>query len=48
MAVITIEDKGRIVWDNVPRDVAGAIETLLYKIEENLEIDMISHISDKE
>ena len=48
MAVITIEDKGRIVWDNVPRDVAGAIETLLYKIEENLEIDMVSHVSDKE
>ena len=48
MAVITIEDKEHIEWDNVPKDVAKAIETLLYTIEENLDIDMVSHISDKE
>lgn len=48
MAVITIEDKVHIEWDNVPQNVAEAIAILLYKIEENLEIDMISHISDKE
>ena len=43
---IVIENKVRVEWSNVPEDVAKAVETLLYSIEENQEINMVSHIGD--
>lgn len=46
MATIIIENKVRIEWSNVPQDVAKAIETLLYSVEENQEIDMVSRIGE--
>lgn len=46
MANIIIENKVRIEWSNVPEDVVKSIETLLYTIEENQEIDMISHVGE--
>ena len=46
MATIIIEGAVHIEWNNVSKDVAKAIETLLHSIEENLETDMISHVSD--
>ena len=46
MANIVIENKVRIEWSNVPEDVIKAVETLLYSIEENQEIDMASHVGD--
>ena len=46
MASIIIENAVRIEWSNVPQDVVKAVETLLYTIEENQEIDMVSHIGD--
>ena len=48
MAKIIIENKVQIEWDNVPQDVVKAVETLLYAIEENQEIDMVSHIGEVE
>lgn len=48
MATIIIENKVRIEWSNVPDDVAKAIETLLYTIEENLDLDIVSCLDDKE
>lgn len=48
MATIIIENKVRIEWSNVPDDVAKAIETLLYTIEENLDLDIVSCLGDKE
>lgn len=47
MAKIIIENKVQIEWDNVPQDVVKAVETLLYAIEENQEIDMVSHIGEQ-
>ena len=44
MATIIIENAVTIEWDNVPQEVAKAIETLLYQIEENQELDMVSHV----
>jgi hypothetical protein len=44
MATIIIKDIVTIEWSNVPQEVSKAIETLLYQIEENQELDMISHI----
>ena len=48
MAKIIIADKVQIEWDNVPQDVLNAIETLLYAVEENQEIDMVSHVGEVE
>ncbi len=44
MATIIIKDAVTIEWSDVPQEVSKAIETLLYQIEENQEIDMVSHI----
>jgi hypothetical protein len=44
MATIIIKDIVTIEWSNVLQEVSKAIETLLYQIEENQELDMISHI----
>lgn len=46
MASIIIENKVKIEWSNVPEDVTKAVETLLYSIEENQEIDMVSHVGE--
>lgn len=44
MATITIKDAVTIEWSNVPQEVSKAIEMLLYQIEENQELKMVSHI----
>ena len=44
MATIIIKDAVTIEWSDVPQKVSKAIETLLYQIEENQELDMVSHI----
>lgn len=44
MATIIIKGTVTIEWDDVPQEVSKAIETLLYQIEENQELDMVSHI----
>ena len=44
MATIIIEDAVTVEWERVPQEVSKAIETLLYQIEENQDIDMISHV----
>jgi chorismate mutase len=44
MAIIIIKGAVTIEWDNVPHEVLEAIETLLYQIEENQELDMVSHV----
>lgn len=44
MATIIIEDVATIEWNNVPMEVANAIVALLYQIEENQELKMVSHI----
>lgn len=44
MATIIIKDIVTTEWDNVPQEVLEAIETLLYQIEENQELNMVSHI----
>ena len=44
MATIIIENAVSIEWSDVPQDVAKAIETLLYSIEENQDRKMVSHL----
>jgi hypothetical protein len=44
MATIIIKDIVTTEWDDVPQEVSKAIEALLYQIEENQELDMVSHI----
>ena len=46
MAEIIIRNAVQIEWSDVPQDVVKAIETLLYSIEENSELKMVSHVSD--
>lgn len=44
MATIIIKDAVTIEWNDVPQETSKAIETLLYQIEENQDLDMVSHI----
>lgn len=44
--IIIKNDKETIEWSEVPEEVMNAVTTLLYAIEENQEIDMISRLSD--
>jgi hypothetical protein len=39
MATIIIKDAVTIEWSDVPQEVSKAIETLLYQIEENQDLD---------
>ena len=44
MATIIIQDAVTIEWSDVPQEVSNAIIALLYQIEENQEMEMVSHI----
>ena len=44
MATIIIKDAITIEWSDVPQEVSNAIVALLYQIEENQELKMVSHI----
>ena len=44
MATIIIKDAVTIEWSDVPQEVTNAIVALLYQIEENQELKMVSHI----
>lgn len=44
MATIIIKDAVTIEWSDVPKEVTNAIVALLYQIEENQELKMVSHI----
>lgn len=44
MATIIIKGAVTIEWSDVPQEVTKAIETLLYQIEENQELKMVSHV----
>ena len=46
MKIIIKGNKDTVEWSDVPTEVAEAVKTLLYAIEENQEIDMISRLSD--
>lgn len=46
MTEIIIKDaKFNTSWENVPQEVADAVKTLLYAVEENLGNPMISRIT---
>ncbi len=44
MATIIVKDAVTIEWSDVPQEVTNAIVELLYQIEENQELKMVSHI----
>lgn len=44
--IIVKNDKDTIEWSDVPEEVINAVTTLLYAIEENQDIDMVSRLSD--
>ena len=48
MTVIIEDSKNhtKTEWYDVPGDVAKAVETLLYAVEENQDIDMVSCVKD--
>ena len=44
--IIVKNDKDTIEWSDVPKEVMEAVVTLLYAVEENQDIDMVSRLSD--
>ena len=46
MTIIIKDNKDTVEWSDVPTEVAEAVKTLLYAIEENQDIDMVSRLSE--